>query len=216
MRNTHDFSIDTLRRADGTYRDASAAMILGALRCGHTAHLQTDRGIIAIRPYTLPGSAFEGERGALRRRHWPADGVGKNWLVEFYPRGSRDGMTEYRGQDESAALQFAFEALNGWPHTYRAGDTCEWFANQGPREATVLAVLGGQVLIEYLMPGTTSGRETSALVVCRGTARGLDHLRNVTHRRLPARWARAMRQQGTRDWHGVGQREAEPVPFPAA
>jgi hypothetical protein len=34
------YNIDALRNDDGTYRAASANLIRGALRCGHTAHLQ--------------------------------------------------------------------------------------------------------------------------------------------------------------------------------
>ena len=210
-----DYSIDTLRRSDGTYDFATAACIKGALRCGHTAHLQTERGIVAIRPYTLTASNFEGDRGALRRKHWPMDGVGQNWLVEFYRDGTRDGVTEYRGQDERAALQFAFEALNGVGHAYRAGTLFHWYANQAHRDAVVLAVLGDEVLIEYLMPGTTNGRETSALVLCHGYATGLTQIRTYPHRALPQRWVRAMHAQGTNDWDGLGQRESEPVPFPS-
>lgn len=210
-----DFSIDTLRNSDGTYRDASVNIIRGALRCGHTAHLQTARGIVAFRPFTLTERDCCGARGELRAKHWPMDRIGQNWLVEFYPRLVRGPESEYRGPDERAALQFAFEALNGRSHNYRAGATCQWYANQARRDAVVLAVLGDEVLIEYLMPGSTNGRETSALVLCHATASGLTHVRNYTHRKLPKRWVRAMHEQGTNDWEGLGQREAEPVPFPS-
>lgn len=210
----HDYSIDTLRNSDGTYRPASANLIRGALRCGHTAHLQTERGIVAFRPFTLTESNLAGKIGERRRAMWPMDGIGQNWLVEFYAGGTREDLTEYRGQDERAALQFAFEALNGRSHNYRAGATCQWYANQARRDAVVLAVLGDEVLIEYLMPGSTNGRETSALVLCHASCTGLTQIRTYAHRKLPKRWVRAMHEQGTNDWEGLGQREAEPVPFP--
>ena len=208
------YNIDALRNGDGTYRAASANLIRGALRCGHTAHLQTERGIIAIRPFNLRPEDLTGSRGELRAKHWPMDGKGLNWLVEFYPGGRRKGMTEYRGQDERAALQFAFEALNGRPHFYSAGARCTWYANQANRRATVLATQGDDVLIEYLMPGTTSGRETSALVLCHASASGLTLARNYSHRALPKHWVRTMHEQGTDEWLGLGQRESTAVPFP--
>lgn len=211
---TSPYNIDALRRSDGTYRDASAQLIKGALQCGHTAHLQTGRGIIAIRPYTLRPEDLKGERGELRKKLWPMDRVGLNWLIEFYLEGELADASEYRGNNMAEALAFAYQALNGRSHGYRAGAACQWWANQARREATVMAVLGDEVLIEYLMPGTTNGRETSALVLCNASASGLTPVRTYPHRKLPMRWVRAMQSQGTSDWYGLGQREQDPIPFP--
>ena len=211
---TSPYNIDALRRPDGTYADASAKLIRGALKCGHTAHLQTSRGVVAFRPFTLHHEHLEGERGELRKKLWPSDRPGLNWLVEFYPNGQREGMLEYRGNREADALAFAYEHLNGRRHRFRTGQYVTWFANQARRDADVLAVVGDEVLIEYAMPGTTNGRETSALVLCLGCADRLHHVRNYTHRKLPKRWVQAMHDQGTTDWIGEGQRESQPVPFP--
>ena len=210
------FNIDALRRSDGTYRDASPRIISGALRCGHTAHLQTGLGTIAIRPFVLKPEDLEGERGEKRKQLWPMDRAGQNWLVEYYP-AEHDALrpAEYRGNNFDAAVEFIYRHLNGRDHAFEAGKLITWYANQASRDATVLAVLGDDVLIEYEMPGTTSGRETSALVLCHAyAASNLTQLRTYSHRKLPRYWVDAMIDQGTTDWIGMGQRELEPVPFP--
>lgn len=208
-----NYNIDALRNDDGTYARAGALFISGALRCGHTAHIQTDLGVLAIRPYKIE----EIRRRKDGTQYFPGERRGKNWLLEFYPTGhSRHGeeIRLYTAlRDE--AMEFAYKHLNGCDHSWQAGQSTTWYANQARRDADVLAVVGNEVLIEYVMPGTTNGRETSALVLCEihGVTR-LRHVRNYTHRKLPVRWVKAMNDQGTQDWLGLGQRERDEVPFP--
>jgi hypothetical protein len=211
------YNIDELRRPDGTYRDASPGFIRGALRCGHTAHLQTARGTLAIRPYTINDVRLDRDGNPV----WPEEREGDNALLEFYPAGSdvrepqplRVHFDEY-GIGLSLALVTAYRWLNGREHHFHAGMPISWYANQKARDAEVLAVLGTDVLLEYVMPGTTNGRETSALVIAfaHGVTK-LKQLRSVPHAKVPKYWIEAMRDQGTTDWIGEGQRSGH-VPFP--
>ncbi len=208
------YNIDALRNDmfPGGYADASAKLIRGALDCGHTAHLQTRHGVLAFRPYTIDEIRTRPDG----TQYFPGEAVGHNWLLEFYPNGDREGMQQWRGRSKRAAVKFAYEQLNQRPHRFtRNGMYVSWFANQARRDAEVLCVIDDEVLIEYTMPGTTNGRETSALVLCRGEADRLHHVRNYTHRKLPLRYIRAMHEQGTTDWIGLGQRETDAVPFPS-
>lgn len=209
------YNIDALRRPDGTYNAASPKLIAGALRCGHTAHLQTGLGIVAIRPFTLTAEDLEGDRGEKRKRLWPMDRVGQNWLVEYQP-ADHDALRkcEYRGNNFELAMEFIYRQLNGQDHAFETGDQVQWYSNQAKRDAEVLAVLGDELLLEYSMPGTTSGREHSALVVCQIYAvSNLRQVRTVPHAKVPKYWIEAMIDQGTTDWIGEGQRSGH-VPFP--
>lgn len=206
------YNIDTLRNADGTYRNAPASLVKGAVNCGHTAHLQTARGTVAFRPYTISEVRMNPRTG---RPYFPGERKGWNILVEFYPTGAdRSEEIELRTNSKRDAIRFALTHLNGMPHGFQAGDFTSYHANQAERDAVVLAVMGGLVLIEYEMPGTTNNRVTSALVVCDAVGTDLQHVRNYSHRTLPRKWIDAMHRQGTRGWIGEGQREIGPVPFP--
>ena len=229
------YNIDALKRYDDNgrhvgYHDASGRFIRDALRCGHTAHIQTDHGTLAIRPYTIDEVRINARTG---EPYFPGEAVGHNWLLEFYPNDhASDNRNEiqWRGRNLRKAIAFAYSQLNQRPHRYRVGQYISWFANQANREATVLAILDDEVLIEYEMPGTTSqwgynrrtgqyrhpARPTSALVLCRGAADRLTSIRTYPHRKLPKKWIAAMHDQGTTDWIGEGQRETKRVPFPAA
>lgn len=215
MRQFSQYNIDALRKDDGTYRAATTKIISGALQCGHTAHLQTERGTVAFRPYTIDEVRINERTG---EQYFPGEKAGKNWLVEFFPHDHYERRNEIQLYTSSLrdAIVFAYTHLNGRPHKFHTGDFVWWYSNQADREATVLAILGDEILIEYELPGTTSGRETSSLVLCRGCGDTLSYIRNYTHRKLPKRWIKAMNDQGTRDWIGLGQRESQSVPFPVA
>jgi len=215
------YNVDALiidRRA-GTYHPAGANFIKGALKCGHTAHIQTERGTLAIRPYTITERRLRKD-GTL---YFPGEKIGRNWLLEFYPTGHKHGdEITMRSINKIDLIRFAFGLLNGEQKaTVEAGDFETVYANQGLRDGTVLAVIGEEVLIEYEMPGTTAkwahfpATPWSALRIVKMI--GLMEYggyKSVAHRKLQKRWIAAMHDQGTEDWIGKGQRETEPVPFP--
>lgn len=227
---TSRYNIDALRNDNGTYGRAGVAFIRGALRCGHTAHIQTDLGTLAIRPYTIDEvRTYSGKRAG--EVVFPGEAVGHNWLLEFYPPNHKHGdEIQWRGRSQRAALAFAFSHLNGQAHHFAHGESIKYWSNQADRDATVLAVIDDEVLIEYEMPGTTSqwgynrrtgeyrhpATPTSALVLCRGEVNRLSPIRTYPHSKLPRKWVAAMIDQGTDDWIGMGQRALEPTPFPTA
>jgi hypothetical protein len=178
-------SIDTLRQADGTYRAATYHDAARTLMCGHTEHLQTERGIIAIRPVRAGGWNL------TRSSH-------------------RDELQHFTSS--LAAIRFILRHLNGSVGpAYEAGDTVVVEANQGKREGTVLAVLGDECLIEYEMPNGTS-----ALRVVQAIGYKLvGTYKTMPHGSVTRRWIEAMREQGTTDWIGRGQRQFTATPFPA-
>lgn len=210
---TSQYNIDALRNKDGNYRRAGANFIKGALECGHTAHLQTGRGTVAFRPYKI-------DEVRVRKdgtQYFPGEKVGQNWLVEFYPTGHNPG-DEIRlySNNKIDLIRFAYGHLNGEQKACASsGDATSTWSNQANREADVLAVIGEEVLIEYEMPGTTNGRETSSLRVIKQIGI-LEYgaYKSYSYRNLPKRWINAMHEQGTEDWIGMGQTESEPVPFP--
>ena len=211
---TSQYNIDSHRNSDGTYAYPSATWIKGMLRCGHTCHVTSPKGTLAIRPYSIDKVRINMRTG---EPYFPGERAGENWLLEFYPvGGGREDETKLYTALRSEALEFAYKALTGQDHDWQAGQWTRWYANQNWRDADVLAVLGNEVLIEYVMPGTTNGRETSALVLCEVSGvTQLHHIRNYAHRALPKRWIRAMHDQGKTSWIGLGQREASEIPFPA-
>jgi hypothetical protein len=71
--------------------------------------------------------------------------------------------------------------------------------NQGEREAEVLAVIGDQALIEYLMPNGTS----SLRIVDRMEPDARVY-KNATYQRLPKKWVQAMDDAGS-SWIGQPQ-----------
>jgi len=153
---TSRYNIDALRNDNGTYGRAGVAFIRGALRCGHTAHIQTDLGTLAIRPYTIDEvRTYSGKRAG--EVVFPGEAVGHNWLLEFYPPNHRHGdEIQWRGRSQRAALAFAFSHLNGQAHHFAHGESIKYWSNQADRDATVLAVIDDEVLIEYEMPGNQS------------------------------------------------------------
>lgn len=219
-------SIDTLRKPDGTYRPASYRDIAQAIDCGHTEHLQTERGAVAIRPYTDKGIHDDDrkERKAI--------------TVDFYDRRTDD--PEHRDDfsvdyiltfSRVDAISDIFKLLNGSLDTqWTAGDSISVWANQAERDGCVLATLGDQIIIEYEMPGTTgqwgynrrTGQyrhpavPTSALrVVSTIGYEVIGAYTAVSYNRVPRRWLDAIRASGHTEWLGMGQRSTKRIPFPA-
>jgi hypothetical protein len=80
---------------------------------------------------------------------------------------------------------------------WQPGDTFTINVNQGDREAMVLAVIGNQALIEYVMPAGT----TALQVVTEGREQiG----RSVSYPAVPTKWLRAIVEDG-REWEGNPQ-----------
>lgn len=100
------------------------------------------------------------------------------------------------------------------PVFLRVGDVLELYFLRNWRTATVLAVLDGEALVEYEMPGNASGRKTSALyVVARANPQQL--IRPQSYRFVFPYWIHAMYCQGTTSWLGLSKRYPKPVPFPS-
>lgn len=81
------------------------------------------------------------------------------------------------------------------------GDSVNVTRNQGLREATVLAIIMEEVLVEYEMP-----HETTALSLMTLDSLGVDGwYTSVTYNKLPLRWLRELIRTGT-GWIGQPQR----------
>lgn len=197
-------NIDTLRRPDGTYRQATARDIRRMLAAGHVTHIQTARGTIAIRPGTQ----------AIVRRHGDEFGPTREvgWTVDRAVAGitDREQSKWFPRQDANRLVRACLLFLNGILHAYAAGDSVEVEANQGTRDGYVLAVRGNRVLVEYEMPAGTS-----ALVFFEAIGEELHRLNTVPHRSLGAEWCESIREQDAAHlWIGRGQRSAHPIPMP--
>lgn len=212
-------SIDTLKLKNGTYRNARNIDIERALNCGHTEHLQTERGIVALRPYTIEEVRINKRTG---ERYFPGEQVGKNWLIEYYPPNHNHGdeIRLYTNNKEDA-LRFAFKHLNGHTNPYQPNDSFSVYANQAERDGYVLAVIGDEVLVEYQMPGTTSkwaghpAEPTSALRIQKVLGnRMIGDYKSVSYNNVPKKWLRAIKEAGMTDWIGMGQRSRTRIPFP--
>ena len=213
-------SIDTLKIGDG-YRRANWSIIRKMLLAGHTEHLQTEHGLVAIRPYvgereswkvvdmkrvdvTVPDKCVTVER---RTKHGD----------DSHSFSLRNGMTD--------AIRFIFVALNGAMDTgHEAGDSSDVWANQAEREGCILATIGDEAILEYEMPGTTTqwqsrgrtmGRVTSALRIITTIGDETITFRACSYNAVPQKWLAAIRASGMDDWLGMGQRSLERIPFPA-
>jgi hypothetical protein len=76
-----------------------------------------------------------------------------------------------------------------------AGDYTTIFINQGEREATVLAVIGDEYMIEYEMPAGTT-----ALAVLHNSG----GYKSVSYLNVPLKWLRALTDAES-DWLGTPQ-----------
>ena len=218
------YNIDALKNDDGSFRHASYAIIKGAAKCGHTAHLETEHGVVAFRPFKVKTKG--------PKRFLPANTVGDHlenrWRLDFYGPyqddiANRDSENAEFGYGEGIDLiRWAFEHLNGSMDTwYEPGDGIDVWANQAEREGYVLATIGDKVMLEYEMPGTTAkyahhpAQPTSALRVI--TTIGLEEVGGYTaysYNNVPKPWLRAIKAAGMTDWIGMGQRSIERIPFP--
>lgn len=201
--------IDTSPRFPGGYRPARFTDAAMALQAGHTEHLQTEHGIIAVRPFKDSDDSL-------------------NWCIDFYPKGEREPGNErqYRNDfvNRLAAIRHILTSLNDKHPVpeFEPYDCLDVWANQAEREAYVLAVIGDEVLIEYEMPGTTSqwahhpAQPTSALRVIQCIQdKPVGSYKTMSYKAVPVRWLQAIREAGTTDWIGCGQRSKTRIPFPA-
>jgi hypothetical protein len=177
-------NIDTLRTSNG-YRTAQYIDVVRCLNADHVTHLQRDNNVVAIRP-TAGG-----------------------WNIERAPNGITEGTSFWSKEEQREAIRAVLLILNGTANNYSVGDETTVEANQGEREAYVLATIGDSVLVEYFMPnGTTALRVMKVLGL-----RQLDHS-SISYAAVPKRWINAMYEQGTDLWEGRGQRARNPIPFP--
>lgn len=192
-------NIDTLKRADGSYRKATVGDIKKMLSAEHVTHIQTERGTIAIRPYTRT-----------------VEDNGPGWTVDRAPNGITDHTQtkQFARRGQTVRLiRNVLRFLNGSLHQFEAGDDITVESNQANRDAYVLAVLGEQVLVEYEMPAGTS-----ALVLFAAMGDMLTRIKTIPHLGLSQSWIDAIHDQGHDHlWIGMGQRRParEPVALPA-
>ena len=194
-------NIDTLKRADGTFRKANVGDIKRMLSADHVTHIQTERGTIAIRPgrRAVDSNPENAERG---------------WTVDRAVAGGRLQSKWFRHGEQVRLIRAVILFLNGTLHGFEAGHDCVVYANQADRDAYVLAVLGQQVLVEYEMPAGTT-----ALVLYSAIGNMLTRIKTIPHLALGQRWVDAIHEQGYAHlWIGKGQRRQshEPVPLPPA
>ena len=96
------YNIDALSNGDGTYKPATFKWIMGSRDCGHTAHLETELGVVAFRPYKDP------------------DGK-KRWRLDFYGpyqdnianRDSENADFSNNYEDKLDLIRWAYKRLNG-------------------------------------------------------------------------------------------------------
>lgn len=80
---------------------------------------------------------------------------------------------------------------------WEPGDTFLISVNQGNRKAMVLAVIGNQALIEYVMPAGSTALQI--------VTEGREQLgRSVSYPSVPTKWLRAIQEHG-REWEGQPQ-----------
>ena len=205
------YNIDALKNGDGTYGRATYRWIKGAIHCGHTAHLETELGVVAFRPFKDPDG----------KQRWRLDFYGP-YQDDIANRDSENA--EFGAHEKVDMIRWAYEHLNGSLDTeYQPNDMINVWANQAEREGYVLATIGDEVLLEYEMPGTTAkfwnhpAEPWSALRVIRTI--GLEAVGNykaVSYNTVPKRWLAAIREAGMTNWIGMGQRAAARIPFPEA
>lgn len=132
---------------------------------------------------------------------------GRYLMAECY-----DLLQELRGDDrrahryvneamrQSACDDAHGHALQMNSNPYHTDETMEVYSNQADREATVLAVIGDEILVEYEMPaGSTAMLQFTVL------GGELRKRKNVAYNTCPKRWIAAMVEQGM-EWIGAGQR----------
>lgn len=186
-------NIDTLKRKDGTYATAQVSHIKRMMAAGHVTHIQTERGTIAIRPGEHRGN--------------------KGWFVDRAVAGitDKDQQRFFKRGEQVRLMRNAIRFLNGVLHSLEAGYDCTVYANQGERDANVLAVKGEQVLVEYEMPAGTS-----SLVLMAACGNELHRIKTYPHSSLPQHWIDAIHDQGWGSlWIGNGQRTHGTIPLPA-
>lgn len=217
-------SIDTLKKIDGGFRPAGYSIIRKMLLTGHTEHLQTEHGTVAIRPFMGVRKTFK----VVDLKRVDVTVPDKAVMIDL---DTRNPGEEIEGEhdtfslrnDMTAAIRYVFEYLNGSLDTWHSpGDSIDVWANQAEREGCILATIGDQAILEYEMPGTTSqyGRHpaqpTSALRVITTIGREtIGNHQTVSYNKVPARWIAAIRASGQTEWIGMGQRSTTRIPFPA-
>ena len=102
------------------------------------------------------------------------------------------------------------ENNGGFRPRHQAGEDITVHRNQGDRDATVMAVVGDEALIEYVMPNGTSA--LNIISVWEGEENA--GYRSISYFNLPAKWADAVTiQMGSWVW-GNPQQSSRKAPQP--
>jgi hypothetical protein len=206
------YNIDALLKEDGTFKPASYWWIAGARDCGHTAHLETEHGVVAFRPY----------KDREDKPRWRLDFYGP-YQEHIANRDSENADFGDSYMDRIDLIRWAYKHLNGSLDTlYQPNDGIEVYANQAEREGYVLATIGDEVLLEYEMPGTTAKWANhpavpwSALRVIKTIGKQpVGDYKSVSYNNVPKKWLKAIEAAGTTDWIGMGQKGSTRIPFPS-
>jgi hypothetical protein len=196
-----EYNIDRLRRCNtDQFELCSRRIAKGALETDHVTHLQRFCRTVAMRK-TVTNVARYGQTDEVR------------YTLDFSNR------TCEQFDNLNRAIDRVVDYLNQGEHNYEAGDCLSDWCNQASRTATVLAVLGEEILIEVEMPGTTAvygrhgPRATSFIVQYNVRLGERRDRKSISYNACPKRWLAEMRKNGM-DWIGMGQRMIEPLPFP--
>jgi hypothetical protein len=175
---TYEYNIDTLRVGDSyEFNLATRGTVRGALERDHVTHLQRY------------------ERTVAMRKTANLNDDGNDW---FYTLDFND-RTCQQFTCLNTAMDAVIEYLNQGEHDYEAGDSIAVWCNQAQRDATVLAVIGREIVVEVEMPNGTSflvryevgyGARRNAL--------------NYSYNSVPKKWLRAINLQSG-GWIGMGQ-----------
>lgn len=128
---------------------------------------------------------------------------GNGFPIRDLPRLRDEGNTavQLRLIDQYGVVRFPDYQMSEFEEEFKwePMDKLEVNVNQGDRDAYILAVIGDEALLEYEMPSGT----TALWVIPAGEPRP-GCIRNVSYKRCPQKWLRAMEEAGTQ-WEGNGQ-----------
>lgn len=186
--------VDTLIKEDGTFRLCKLHDATMALSAEYVTHLsRTDDGVTRV----------------VGMRKSFVHGEGYRYTVEFASTAWRwiNTINTYGSLGPARDDVVAF--LNWGAHEYRANDAITYWSNQAHREATVLAVIEDEIILEYEMPAGTS-----ALVKCNVRYGDLRGRTNYSYNAVPRKWLMAILGADMTNWIGMGQRSIVRIPFP--
>ncbi|HDZ37787.1 MAG TPA: hypothetical protein ENH62_05820 [Marinobacter sp.] len=180
--------IGTLRKEDGSYRVCRRFDASAALSTEHVTHLSR---------------MVDGKPRTVAMRKSIIHGAGYNYTVDF------DSIASNTYGNLRQACDDVVNYLNQGAHDYQPNDAITYWSNRARRDATVLAVIDDEALIEYKMP-----YGTSALIKCNVRFGDLRMRTNYSYHKVPRKWLLAILEADMTNWIGMGRRSITRIPFP--